>query len=627
MRDEVDVFNDNRLKIALNEDESDGEQDSDDNQQYLDLQDGEEDDEESSDEDEYQMVAVPGGSDDDFDAEEMTRRAENRAKAWGKKKKQFRGADTEDFEAMDSDDGVAEEEEQEGLTMQRARAQELDEDLDDEDEDDTLEALVASTSSVTKSKKKTKKAANDKTNLNDLNNELSSLDLPLGENISVEKVAKDTSSLDKDGKLQILLNDAPELLGLTEELKSVLAELNNQVKPMLEKAKKSSTKQGLSFLEVKYQLLLSYSTNLTFFLLLKAEGKNIKNHPVLRQLIHYRAMLEALRPIDKKLRYQLEKLLKQDAIATAKGNDLSLKPKPQNLKTRQDVDDEENDLGMNDYEAQDDSNKLYRPPKINAVNFEEETETQKKRDARIKKNRKKAKESEYMRELQKEILFPDRPDEIDMGGVNGRGKDAAEKEVQEYEEKTFSRLFETKATLKKKRAKERINPYEDLDDFDDLSMLTKPAGKPLGEVSSMDKLAKMKAAFTKKRAFTEMDDDSLFDSYDGLSLYQEAAETAQKKKKQKKEVYAAPQNILAKEDYDVVANEGKRKASTTILKNRGLTRYRPKDQKNPRVKYKMKHARAQIKLNSQIQKFKGKNPAYSGEKTGLKKHLVKSTKL
>lgn len=57
-------------------------------------------------------------------------------------------------------------------------------------------------------------------------------------------------------------------------------------------------------------LLLSYCINIVFYLLLKAEGKPVRDHPVVLRLVEIRTFLEKARPIDKKLAYQIEKLLK-----------------------------------------------------------------------------------------------------------------------------------------------------------------------------------------------------------------------------------------------------------------------------------------------------------------------------
>ena len=72
---------------------------------------------------------------------------------------------------------------------------------------------------------------------------------------------------------------------------------------------KLATAEGVSYLEAKHLLLLHYCINIVFYLLLKAEGRPVKDHPVIARLLELRAYLEKIRPIDKKLQYQMDKLL------------------------------------------------------------------------------------------------------------------------------------------------------------------------------------------------------------------------------------------------------------------------------------------------------------------------------
>ena len=44
----------------------------------------------------------------------------------------------------------------------------------------------------------------------------------------------------------------------------------------------------VQYLEVKQQILLAYCTNMVFYLILKSEGKSVRAHPVMRQLLELR---------------------------------------------------------------------------------------------------------------------------------------------------------------------------------------------------------------------------------------------------------------------------------------------------------------------------------------------------
>jgi hypothetical protein len=69
----------------------------------------------------------------------------------------------------------------------------------------------------------------------------------------------------------------------------------------LGKSLKSDHKNVMTFLEMKHNLMLSYCTYLSFYLLLKVEGKSVKDHPVIFKLAHIKSLLDNLRPLDDKL--------------------------------------------------------------------------------------------------------------------------------------------------------------------------------------------------------------------------------------------------------------------------------------------------------------------------------------
>ncbi|KAF2716644.1 hypothetical protein K431DRAFT_289229 [Polychaeton citri CBS 116435] len=106
------------------------------------------------------------------------------------------------------------------------------------------------------------------------------------------------------------------------------------------------------------------------------------------------------------------------------------------------------------------------------------------------------------------------------------------------------------------------------------------------------------------------------------------------KKKSDKAALAEAQKKAALQGGQVVQEEtvgtdGKRKISYLIEKNRGLTPHRKKDVRNPRVKKRKKYDEKKKKLSSIKPVYKGGEGrgGYGGEMTGIKKGLVKSTKL
>lgn len=70
----------------------------------------------------------------------------------------------------------------------------------------------------------------------------------------------------------------------------------------------------------------------------------------------------------------------------------------------------------------------------------------------------------------------------------------------------------------------------------------------------------------------------------------------------------------------------KRKISRMIEKNKGLTPYRKRDYRNPRVRYKGKFKKAEIKRKSQVKEPIKEIKKYSGEYHGIKSSVVRSVR-
>lgn len=88
-----------------------------------------------------------------------------------------------------------------------------------------------------------------------------------------------------------------------EEFRNTLEALNI-IRPILEKANKeirTKHKNAINYLEMKHNLLLSYCTFLSFYLLLKIDGTPVKEHPVIFKLAHIKNLLDGLNEIDERV--------------------------------------------------------------------------------------------------------------------------------------------------------------------------------------------------------------------------------------------------------------------------------------------------------------------------------------
>lgn len=150
---------------------------------------------------------------------------------------------------------------------------------------------------------------------------------------------------------QLVESESPELNPMLSELEETMNTIDNTLKPVLAKLKivklrKNSffrTKGGRQYIEMKHNLLLSYSTFLVFYLMLKANGRDVKNHAVVFKLAHIKTLLEKLKPIDEKINIEINRVLN----AEMKGNQSSEEDK-----------DEESEGPVDDEPASDDGESM-----------------------------------------------------------------------------------------------------------------------------------------------------------------------------------------------------------------------------------------------------------------------------
>jgi len=103
-----------------------------------------------------------------------------------------------------------------------------------------------------------------------------------------------------------------------QELASEVKQKSEEAATIVEnlKSKLSSTANGLSCLDLKNLLMVDYMTNLTYLMLRKSFGKTIEGDPSIERMVENRTVLEKLRPIEKKLKYQVRAIASPTAQIT-----------------------------------------------------------------------------------------------------------------------------------------------------------------------------------------------------------------------------------------------------------------------------------------------------------------------
>lgn len=590
------------------------------------------------------------------------------SKAWGKKKSIYYDNDEEEEEISD--------EETEALRIQKERMASM----KDSDFLDTFGDEMAAAGESVDSKIDV-----------DLNEELDNIDFEwvpsLGTSIidsylfffvsaEVEVLAKDFSSISKKEILDHLAAESPELMGLLAEFKEKTTEVIEHVQPILERLKSGNapTCEGISFLELKNHLLLSYCMNLAFYFYLKADGRRVKDHPVIGKLVELRLYMDKMKPIEQKLKYQIDKLVKLAVTGEdlSAADPLSFKAHPSNF-----VLDENEEAGSkqsttsktksNDDEdfansSEEEASGLYRAPRIAPVPYDEEPDADARRRKAADRARQRAGSSRLMDDLMQEVV--NMPEEVvDAGNmrVAGAKRDHEWEERIRAEEEMMVRLPVSRKDKKKMREQTKFtNELAGLDDFDDLSYMEnlevdqmadekkkslrnvikgaldedKPSKKQRkggdDDLPYQDRKAHLYNKATAGEDYNQhLDEINASQSEQSEDdFYKEAVVEKQKRKEERKQAFKeAKLASSAFLEEDVTVEDGhKRLINYDILKNKGLTPARSKEQRNPRVKHRRKYEQSMKKLKSFKSVMKTQDKPYMGEQTGIKKNLARSVK-
>lgn len=161
--------------------------------------------------------------------------------------------------------------------------------------------------------------------------------------------------------------DLPHALVLLGEMNVSAQHVASLVDNMIQRVHKGeiTTKQGLSFLEMKYNMLLSYLINITYVVLRKCSGEKIEGDPCIDHLVEIRTILEKIRPIDHKLKYQIDKLVKTAVSGTSVNDATSFKANPDDLNESSNEDSADEDNSLQEKRK----SNIYVPPKMSAVHF------------------------------------------------------------------------------------------------------------------------------------------------------------------------------------------------------------------------------------------------------------------
>jgi len=268
-----------------------------------------------------------------------------------------------------------------------------------------------------------------------------------------------------------IIKDLPKALAFYKEVKDNSDILTTSVKALLNRVKSGefNTSQGISFLELKCHMLLNYMINTSYISLQKMRGKQIEGDAAVIRLAEIRTVLERMRPIEQKLKYHIDKVIKFVSGSINQQDPLRFSANPDNLMNKlQGESSSEND---SESEIKREGVKAYVPPKLAAMHYDEDMPGDERKQKALEQARKKALSSSIMRELKDE--YYEGPEEIwEESSSQKKLKDSQVKQRTEYEEEYFVRLNMSKKDKHQMKKKMTMSGLDDLTHFGDIRTLT-----------------------------------------------------------------------------------------------------------------------------------------------------------
>jgi hypothetical protein len=327
-----------------------------------------------------------------------------------------------------------------------------------------------------------------------------------------------------DPTLLPIVNDLPQTMTTINNYNIRLKELRTSLVPTMNHCKDVSpgdsnsdlyVNNGISFLQLRTQLLLQYNMNLLQYMMLRSDGRKIKNHPCIQRLIHLRLLFEKIKPIMTQLQYQIDQILQQQQqtkqLQQSQQNDqieTSSHPHPHQHSTTQfsaeqltaqiplskaqlneqkkaEYRERQEQLKQVQLQQEEELSKLNKTVKFsdfstqyNTANVGDDAASQwhaqEHRIAREKEKKEKIRDkalySTLVQQLRNELT--ERPIEESASGLSmHRHRTREQKERREFEEDNFIRLHESKQERKKQRRMDRLQGMDDIEEIADYTAL------------------------------------------------------------------------------------------------------------------------------------------------------------
>ncbi|CAG0914322.1 unnamed protein product [Notodromas monacha] len=253
-----------------------------------------------------------------------------------------------------------------------------------------------------------------------------------------------------ESQSDVVAADLPKLFAIFDDIPNTAEKISANVECFNTTNARITGKysKGLHFLSLKNALILDYLADVALVMLKKLDGRRLENDCAIDRIVEVRTYLEKMRPIERKMRYQIEKMIKASTTGQVDVNDpLLMKANPANLVSKvQNADMRNDDASDSDTDVEVDSKernavKKYVPPKLSAVPFGEPGKGREEKIA--ERSQKRMLNSAIMQELKAE--YSEQPMEVfESGHGVRRSISTATKERIAYEEENFVRLSVSK---------------------------------------------------------------------------------------------------------------------------------------------------------------------------------------
>ncbi|KAG9296944.1 hypothetical protein G9A89_006899 [Geosiphon pyriformis] len=457
---------------------------------------------------------------------------------------------------------------------------------------------------------------NDRQLIESVNQDLSKISM---ENNSEEVLhLQKRVNLPRDELLKILQNNSPELIELANEFREKLS-LAKSLSSILEKFANQNIKpneQAHTIIKLKYQTLINYLTNISFYFVLKSTSTpRLQEHPIFDALVDFKKTLNKIESLENMMKDSIKEFT--DKVERSEKDDLSRTTDSTQAPPR-----------VNPKSVLKTSKNLKNAPttkKVTIITPDHSDDDYKDYYRETEKNLANSNSywlmsimGEEFRSLKNKNKFKRKRNSTDLGDLDVLDEIDAEEKAQKknslrhYTARVNQNLV--KRTKFQRYSGDADIPYKD----QKITEVKEP-----GNLSGSADLDDQDWDDDDKRVSLEMDQQDPNDYYDQMKEVKKA------QKLQKKIQYEAQVEAKRRihEDSNNLLEGAKRQINYQILKNKGLTPHRKKEQRNPRVKHRQKYEKAKKKIKSVRHVVTPQEGSYGGEKTGIKIGLSRSIKL